>query len=91
MGVKRQKRKWKLLRMPKTYEDYKREMRENREEIALSGSNKTYWRNLAKLIGKEKASLRRERAIAQQGKTRCATEAGVVVEVDKTTKEPEAS
>lgn len=83
MNVKRQKRKWKLIRMPKTYEDYKRELRENREEIALSGSNKTYWRYLAKLIGKEKASLRRERAIAQHGKIRCATEEGVVVEADK--------
>ena len=82
MGLKRQKRKWKFLRMPKTYEDYKRELRENREEIALSGSNKTYWRNLEKLIGKEKASLRREKAIAQRGKPICATEEEVVVKSD---------
>ncbi len=80
MSPNRQKRKWKLIKMPKKYEDYKRELRENREEIALSGSNKTYWRMLAKLIGREKASLRRERAIAQQVKTRCADPDGVDVE-----------
>ena len=91
MNIKRQKRKWKLIKMPKTYEDYKRELRENREEIALTGSNITYWRNLAKLIGKEKAHLRREMAIAQHGKIRCATEGGVVVEVDKKMKEPRRS
>lgn len=78
--MKRQKRKWKIMRLPKKYEDYKRELRENREEIALTGSNKAYWRMLTKLIGKEKASLRRERAIAQQGKRRCAAPDGIDVE-----------
>jgi sulfur relay (sulfurtransferase) DsrC/TusE family protein len=77
------KRKRKLLRMPKTYSDYKRELRENREEIELTGSNKMYWRNLAKLIGEEKANQRRAQAIAKQGKIKCATKEGVVVEVDK--------
>ena len=77
--------------MPKTYEDYKRELRENREEIALSGSNKTYWRNLAKLIGKEKASLRREKAIAQREKPLCSTEEDASVEADNKIKEPRES
>jgi ABC-type enterochelin transport system substrate-binding protein len=69
--------------MPKTYKDYKRELRENRDEIELTGSNKAYWRNLAKLIGKEKAAQRRKKAIDQRGKIRCATNEGVAVEVDK--------
>jgi len=73
----------KAIKKPKTYADYKRELRENREEIALTGSNKTYWRNLAKLIGKEKADQRRKKAIDQRGKMRCATNDGVAVEVDK--------
>ena len=73
----------KSIRKPKTYEDYKRELRENRDEISLTGSNKTYWRNLTKLIGKEKAAQRRKKAIDQRGKMRCATNDGVAVEVDK--------
>ena len=71
----------KAIKKPKTYEDYKRELRENRDEIELTGSNKTYWRNLAKLIGQEKADQRRKKAIDQRGKTRCAINDGV--EVDK--------
>ena len=74
----------KSIRKPKTYEDYKREMRENRKEIELTGSNKAYWRNLAKLIGKEKAERRRRNAIDQRGKIRCADKGGNVVEIEKT-------
>ena len=73
----------KSIKKPKTYEDYKRELRDNREEIELTGSNKTYWRNLAKLIGKEKAAQRRKKAIDQRGKIRCAINDRVAVEVDK--------
>ena len=73
--------------MPKTYEDYKREMRRNREEIALTGSNITHWRNLEKLIGKEKASLRREMAIAQQGTNQCASNEGNTETADNRNKE----
>lgn len=73
----------KAIKKPKTYEDYKRELRENREEIALTGSNKIYWRNLAKLIGQEKADERRKKAIDQRSKIRCVTNEGVTVEVEK--------
>jgi len=73
----------KSIRKPKTYEDYKRELRENRDEISLTGSNKTYWRILAKLIGKEKAAQRRKKAIDQRAKIRCAYKEGIAVEVDK--------
>ena len=69
--------------MPKNFDDFKRVFRENRQEIELSGSNKTYWLYLAKVIGQKKASQRREKAIAQKRKIRCATDNGVVVEVDK--------
>ena len=72
----------KAIKKPKTYEDYKHELRENLEEIALTGSNKTYWRNLTKLIGKERAAQRRKNAIDQRGKIRCATNEGITVEVD---------
>ena len=81
----------KAIKKPKTYEDYKRELRENREEIALTGSNKTYWRNLAKLIGQEKADQRRKKAIDQRGKIRCVTNEGVTVEVDKNRELKESS
>jgi hypothetical protein len=73
----------KSIKMPKTYEDYKRELRENRDEIELTGSSKTYWRNLAKLLGKEKAAQRRKKAIDQRAKIRCANKEEVAVEVDK--------
>ena len=72
----------KAIKKPKTYEDYKRELRENRDEIELTGSNKTFWRNLAKLIGKEKAARRRKKAIEQRTKMLCATNDGVVGEAD---------
>ena len=73
----------KAIKKPKTYEDYKRELRENRYEIELTGSNKTYWRNLAKLLGQEKADQRRKKAIDQRTKIRCATNDGAAVEADK--------
>jgi hypothetical protein len=69
--------------MPKKYKDYKRELNENRNEIELSGSSKTYWRNLAKLVGQEEADKRRKKAIDQRGKIRCVTNEGFVVDVDK--------
>ena len=97
MGASRQRRKESIanrlrqsalhlresIKKPKTYQDYKRELRENRDEIALTGSNKTYWNNLAKLIGKEKAAQRRKKAIDQRAKIRCANIEGIAVEVDK--------
>lgn len=73
----------KSVRKPKTYADFKREMRENRKEIELTGSNKAYWRNLAKLIGEEKVERRRKNAIEQRGKMRCADKEGTVIEIEK--------
>ena len=57
-------------------------LRENREEIKLSGSSKDYWSYLAKVMGQKKASQRREKAIAQKRKIKCANPNGVV-EVEK--------
>ena len=73
----------KSIKKPKSYEDYKRELRENRDEIALTGSNQTYWRNLAKLLGKEKAAQRRKKAIDQRAKIQCANIQGVDLKLTK--------
>lgn len=81
----------KSIKMPKKYEDYKRELRENRYEKELTGSNKAYWQNLAKLIGKEKADQRRRKAIDQRTKIRCANEEGFTVEIDKKKESKESS
>ena len=69
--------------MPKDFKDFKRVLRENREEIKLSGSSKDYWLYLAKVMGQKKASQSREKAIAQKRKIKCANPNGVVVEVEK--------
>jgi hypothetical protein len=37
-------------RLPKSYAEFKRELQENLDEIKLTGSSKTFWEYLAKLI-----------------------------------------
>ena len=63
--------------------DFKRVLRENREEIKLSRSSKDYWLYLAKVMGEKKANQIREKAIAQKQKNKCANANGVVIEVEK--------
>ena len=45
--------------MPKSYDEFKRNLKENLDEIKLTGSSKTFWENLAKLIGEKKATKNR--------------------------------
>ena len=69
--------------MPKSYEEFKQELQENLDEIKLTGSSKTFWIYLAKLLGEKKANERREKAIEQQSKITCTTRNGIIIEVDK--------
>ncbi|MCW3997392.1 MAG: hypothetical protein NWF10_02345 [Candidatus Bathyarchaeota archaeon] len=69
--------------MPKSYGEFKQELRENLDEIKLTGSSKTFWEYLAKLIGEKKANQRREKAIEQKSKITCVTRDGVVIEAKR--------
>jgi hypothetical protein len=69
--------------LPKSYGEFKRELRENLDEIKLTGSSKTFWEYLAKLIGEKKTNQRREKAILQMNKITCTTRDGVVIEANR--------
>jgi len=69
--------------MPKSYEEFKQELQENLDEIKLTGSSKTFWIYLAKLLGEKKANERREKAIEQLSKITCTTRNGIIIEADK--------
>jgi hypothetical protein len=69
--------------LPKSYGEYKRELQENLDEIQLSGSSKTFWEYLAKLIGEKKANQRREKAIEQMNKVTCSTRDGSIITTSK--------
>ena len=69
--------------MPKSYEEFKQELQENLDEIKLTGSSKTFWIYLAKLLGEKKANERREKAIEQLSKITCTTRNGVIIEADR--------
>jgi len=72
---------WVLV--PKSYDEFKYELQENRDEIKLTGSSKKFWVNLAKLVGEKKANQRREQAIERLSKVKCATRDGVVIETTR--------
>ena len=72
---------WVLV--PKSYDEFKYELQENRDEIKLTGSSKKFWVNLAKLVGEKKANQRREQAIGRLSKVKCATRDGVVIETTR--------
>ena len=40
--------------VPKSYDEFKRELQQNRDEIKITGSRKNFWVNLAKLEEKKK-------------------------------------
>ena len=69
--------------VPKSYDEFKHELQENRDEIKLTGSSKKFWLNLAKLVGEKKANQRREQAIEKINKVKCATRNGVVIETTR--------
>ena len=69
--------------MPKSYDEFKRELQEDHEEIKLTGSSKKFWVNLAKLVGDKKANQRRDQAIERISKVKCATRNGVVIETTR--------
>jgi len=69
--------------VPKSYDEFKHELQENRDEIKLTGSSKKFWLNLAKLVGEKKANQRREQAIERLSKVKCATRDGVVIETTR--------
>jgi len=69
--------------VPKSYDEFKHELQENRDEIKLTGSSKKFWVNLAKLVGEKKANQRREQAIERLSKVKCATRDGVVIETTR--------
>ena len=69
--------------VPKSYDEFKYELQENRDEIKLTGSSKKFWVNLAKLVGEKKANQRREQAIERLSKVKCATRDGVVIETTR--------
>lgn len=69
--------------LPKSYGEFKRELQENLDEIKLSGSSKTFWEYLAKLIGEKKANQRREKAIEQMNKVTCSTRDGNIITTSK--------
>lgn len=69
--------------MPKSYNEFKRNLKENLDEIKLTGSSKTFWENLAKLIGEKKANQRREEAIVRLSKVTCTTRNGAIIETTK--------
>lgn len=69
--------------MPKSYDEFKRELQEDHDEIKLTGSSKKFWVYLAKLVGEKKANLRRDQAIERISKVKCATRNGVVIETTR--------
>ena len=69
--------------VPKSYDEFKHELQENRDEIKLTGSSKKFWVNLAKLVGEKKANQRREQAIERLSHVKCATRDGVVIETTR--------
>ena len=69
--------------LPKSYGEFKRELQDNLDEIKLSGSSKTFWEYLAKLIGEKKANQRREKAIEQMNKVTCSTRDGRIITTSK--------
>ncbi len=69
--------------MPKSYDEFKRELQEDHDEIKLTGSSKKFWVNLAKLVGEKKANQRRNQAIERISKVKCATRNGVVIETTR--------
>ena len=69
--------------VPKSYDEFKHELQENRDEIKLTGSSKKFWVNLAKLVGEKKANQQREQAIERLSKVKCATRDGVVIETTR--------
>ncbi len=69
--------------MPKSYDEFKRELQEEHNEIKLTGSSKKFWVNLAKLVGEKKANQRRDQAIERISKVKCATRDGVVIETTR--------
>ena len=69
--------------VPKSYDEFKHEFQENRDEIQLTGSSKKFWLNLAKLVGEKKANQRREQAIERLSKVKCATRDGAVIETTR--------
>lgn len=69
--------------MPKSYDEFKRELQEDHDEIKLTGSSKKFWIYLAKLVGEKKASQRRKQAIERLSKVKCATRDGVIIETTR--------
>jgi hypothetical protein len=69
--------------VPKSYDDFKRNLKENQEEIKLTGSSKTFWEYLAKLVGEKKANQRREEAIERLSKVKCTTRNGSIIVTTK--------
>ena len=69
--------------VPKSYDEFKHELQENRDEIKLTGSSKKFWLNLVKLVGEKKANQQREQAIERLSKVKCATRDGVVIETTR--------
>ena len=69
--------------MPKSYDEFKRDLKENLDEIKLTGSSKNFWEYLAKLLGEEKANQRREEAIERLSKVKCTTRNGTIIETTK--------
>ncbi len=69
--------------MPKSYDEFKRDLQEDHDEIKLTGSSKKFWVYLAKLVGEKKANQRREQAIERLNKVKCATRDGVVIETTR--------
>jgi hypothetical protein len=69
--------------VPKGYDEFKRDLKENLDEIKLTGSSKTFWEYLAKLVGEKKANQRREKAIERLSKVTCTTRNGVIIETTR--------
>jgi hypothetical protein len=69
--------------VPKSYDEFKRDLQEDHDEIKLTGSSKKFWVYLAKLVGEKKANQRREQAIERLNKVKCATRDGVVIETTR--------
>ena len=69
--------------MPKSYDEFKRDLQEDHDEIKLTESSKKFWVYLAKLVGEKKANQRREQAIERLNKVKGATRDGVVIETTR--------
>ena len=71
------------MELPKSYNEFKQDLKEDQDEIKLTGSSKKYWEYLSKLIGEKKANQRREKAIERQNKITCSTRDGIIIETTK--------